>query len=87
MQLVADNIKADLFFFDGRIAMPDLPLILRLSHPRTVYLFDDFKGGEKGVVNVQRLSAVLPNTWASVQPDRERETTLAAIIPMEMLTS
>ena len=58
--LLAKGLKVDLFFFDGRIQPPDLPLILKLSTPRTVYAFDDYTGHEKGVVNVERLHPVLP---------------------------
>ena len=44
--------KADLFFFDGRIMQEDVGHIERLSHDKTVYLFDDAEGIEKGVCNM-----------------------------------
>ena len=47
--------KIDLFHFDGRIQPADLPLIAELSHPGTLYVFDDFVGTEKGVANVLAL--------------------------------
>lgn len=46
----------DFFFFDGRIQHDDLQLIQDLSHPRTVYVFDDFYGIEKGVVNAAKMN-------------------------------
>lgn len=58
--LAAKGVKADVFFFDGRIQLPDVALILRCSHPLTTYAFDDYLGAEKGVANVQRLAPFLP---------------------------
>lgn len=46
----------DLFFFDGRIQVEDVPHIKRLSHEKTVYVFDDFEGLEKGVHNAMKLN-------------------------------
>jgi predicted O-methyltransferase YrrM len=59
------HVLVDLFFFDGRLSVFDLPLILSLSHRETVYAFDDFdyaKDGrlEKGVVNARFLMPCLP---------------------------
>jgi predicted O-methyltransferase YrrM len=51
--------KIDLFYFDGRIAPPDIPLILQLSTAGTLYAFDDFEGTEKGVANVASLRGSL----------------------------
>lgn len=68
--LVAKGVKADLFFFDGRIQLPDLPLILKCSTPKTVYAFDDHMGQEKGVVNVNLLAPLLPRHGFLPPPDR-----------------
>ena len=51
--------KIDLFYFDGRIMPPDIPQILQLSTPGTLYVFDDFEGTEKGVANIAALRASL----------------------------
>jgi predicted O-methyltransferase YrrM len=51
--------KTDLFYFDGRIEPADMPLIGQLSHPGTLYAFDDFEGTEKGVANAAYLRASL----------------------------
>lgn len=52
-QLVDHGIKADMFFIDGRLRYADIPLILRLAKPSTVFVFDDYRGREKGVTNVE----------------------------------
>ena len=76
--LVGKRVKADLFFFDGRIQMEDLPLIDLLSHDNTLYAFDDYIGGEKGVVNMARLSPCKPrHTIVPAYPG----TTIAALVP------
>jgi len=51
--------KIDLFYFDGRIQPADIPQILQLSTPGTLYVFDDFEGTEKGVANIASLRASL----------------------------
>jgi hypothetical protein len=78
--LVGKGIKADLFFFDGRIQPPDLPLILHASRPGTIYAFDDYVGREKGVVNVELLSKVLPN-HVLVKPWWKDTVTIAVLVP------
>jgi predicted O-methyltransferase YrrM len=48
------KLLVDLFFFDGRIQVHDLPLILSMSHKGTVYVFDDYEYTErfeKGMIN------------------------------------
>jgi hypothetical protein len=60
-QLVEKGIKADFMYFDGRLQMADIPLIMRLSKPDTTYAVDDYVGLEKGVKNVERLFPYLPS--------------------------
>lgn len=85
-KLVDENQKADMFFFDGRIQPQDVPLILRLSHPKTIYAFDDFNGMEKGVINAKLMASMLPPTWMLLEPDPrlKEKSTLAALAPMEL---
>lgn len=73
----------DFFFFDGRIQPDDLPEIERLSHPKTVYTFDDCHGREKGVVNVSVLMPRLKNYYL-IPPYQgyKGRSTLAALVPM-----
>lgn len=80
--IVGQHVKADLFFFDGRIQWPDIPLILRASHPETVYVFDDYVGAEKGVVNVDRLRPFLKDHALITPVGMVRDTmTLALLVP------
>ena len=73
----------DLFFFDGRILPQDLELIHALSHPKTVYFFDDYVGTEKGVVNVALLYPTLPrHVLADPYKAFDGRTTLAALVPV-----
>lgn len=87
--LVQYGLTADLFFFDGRIQGPDLALILRLSHPFTVYLFDDYERMEKGVCNVGMLYPYLKD-YTLVHPpekvdDYESTTCIAGLVPKELV--
>jgi hypothetical protein len=82
--LQARGVKADLFFFDGRIQEADVPLILALSSKRAVYAFDDYTGREKGVINVARLLPALPNGYRLTPPparvlDLHTTTTIAVL--------
>lgn len=52
--------RVDVFFFDGRLGVQDIPLILRLSKPSTTFVFDDYVDQEKGVANVKLLQPFLP---------------------------
>lgn len=72
----------DLFFFDGRIQDEDLPQIQRLSHPRTVYVFDDCIGQEKGVANVSKVMPRL-NGYVLIPPYQayKGRSTLGALLP------
>lgn len=70
----------DLFFFDGRIQPTDLVHIQRLSKPTTVYVFDDYTGHEKGVVNAALINGFCAQGHTLVfQP--KGPSTLAALIP------
>jgi predicted O-methyltransferase YrrM len=67
-ELAQQGIKADLFFFDGRIQDADLPLIVALATPRAVFAFDDYEGHEKGVVNVQKLRPYVSPAYRLIEP-------------------
>lgn len=43
--------KVDMMFIDGRLSSKDISIIKNISSEKCVYLFDDFEGIEKGVVN------------------------------------
>lgn len=76
--------KVDFFFFDGRIEN-DVPMILALSHRKTVYAFDDYEGQEKGVANVETLAPSLPRHQLILPPTDvcglASKTTIAVLLP------
>ena len=80
LALLSDKVKADFFFFDGRIQEEDLPLILAMSKPTTVYAFDDYNGGSKGVFNVGRLWPLLTG-YRLVPPPETEGVTIAVLEP------
>jgi len=83
--LAVKDVIADFMFFDGRAQDADLPLILALSRPDTVYGFDDFEGHEKGVWNVRRFLPLLPNHVLVGPPKKvpfvKGDTTIALLVP------
>jgi hypothetical protein len=48
--------KVDLFHMDGNIMLEDIDLILTLMHEKTLFIFDDYEGIEKGVIGHLLLS-------------------------------
>jgi 6-hydroxymethylpterin diphosphokinase MptE-like len=84
LTVLADRgVSADLVFLDGRIQPADVPLLQRVTHDRTVWVFDDYVGHEKGVVNVGIMRPLLPR-HTLLQPYRDFATrsTLAALLPL-----
>lgn len=84
-ELFEKKVKADFFFFDGRIQIEDLPLIALLANDRAVYAFDDYEGNEKGVVNYRRLHYQL-HDYALIHPPEsvphaEGRTSIAVMVP------
>jgi predicted O-methyltransferase YrrM len=80
------KLLVDFFFFDGRIQLNDLSLILSMSHPETVYAFDDYaitERYEKGVINVRLMHALLPH-HILFEPEPDVDSTIAFLIPKEM---
>ena len=91
--LLDKDLKVDFFFFDGRIQVPDLALILRLSHHETVYAFDDYEylNGKmmKGVANIMMLHPYLKEHVLVGPPakvgDLDTKTTIAVLVPKELV--
>lgn len=85
-QMFADGYVngVDLFFFDGRLVDEDIPLIEALSHPRTIYLFDDVGPDQtaKGIANLQRLKTIVPDhVLAPPSQNFGGRSTLGALLP------
>lgn len=89
--LVQRAVKADLCFFDGSLVPADADLLLRVTHPETVYAFHDYnygpkirKGGvletmpRKGIGNVR---ALFPRLSGYVLIEPQPDTTLALLVP------
>lgn len=72
----------DLFFFDGRLTSEDVPEILRLSHPGTIYVFDDCYPKGKGNHNIPLIGRALrdPLVVLPHQPYLAFGSTLGAIV-------
>jgi predicted O-methyltransferase YrrM len=89
--LAGKDEKVDLIFLDGRINSNDLEIIKTIVHKRTIFIFDDFEGIEKGVVNTSLiLSEKLFKNYLLVYPPVEYilknhnlmgKTTLSLLIP------
>lgn len=84
-ELARQRVVADLWFFDGRIDDRDLDAIQVLSHPRTVYAFDDYEGRAKGMINVGKLRPRL-SAYRLIAPPSEvyglaSRTTIAVLAP------
>jgi predicted O-methyltransferase YrrM len=79
------GVRAQFFFFDGRIQTADLPLLRSIAAPGAVYAFDDFEGQEKGVINVDRLRPALQGYRLEpplgVLPGVVGRSTIAALVP------
>lgn len=78
--LVEKGVKADMFFIDGRLQFADLPLVLRLCKPTTVFAFDDYIAAEKGVANVEFLRPYFPKYKLVVPCGMSRDITSIAVM-------
>ena len=65
--------KFDLLFIDGRIKNSDIKIILNLITDRSIIVFDDFEGIEKGVANLMlfRQSKEFNNHYQINPPSEE----------------
>jgi 6-hydroxymethylpterin diphosphokinase MptE-like protein len=82
-RLVAAGVAVDLFFFDGRLSGQDVSLIKRLATAATVYCFDDFHEGGKGLANWRRLQGSLPqHGLVEPYPMFAGRSTLALAVPV-----
>jgi len=55
--LAEKKIGVDLMYLDGRLQQQDLELFHKIVHDQTVFVFDDFEGIEKGVVNAMMMES------------------------------
>jgi predicted O-methyltransferase YrrM len=82
------EVKADLVYLDGRLSEKDIPRLLNVITPDTVFVLDDFEGVEKGVANAMTLEGRRLSFWKRtgflmVYPREGHKT--AIVIPMTLL--
>lgn len=63
---IRDNV--DMFFLDGSLVEADVSHIQRLSHPKTIFIIDDFEGTEKGIMNIIQLRKLLQKYFLVYPP-------------------
>lgn len=93
--LIRQQVRADLCFYDGVLMAGDADLILRVTHRDTVHAFHDFNYGpkirksgkletvpRKGIGNVAALQPLL-SRYVLIPP--QPETTLALLVPESRL--
>ena len=74
------NVGIDLMYLDGRLQQEDFPHFPKIIHDQTIFVFDDFEGIEKGVVNAMMLES--PKR-VLIYPREGRKT--AVSLPFTML--
>jgi predicted O-methyltransferase YrrM len=79
-QLAEKKISVDFMYLDGRVQEEDFQYFPKIIHDQTVFVFDDFEGVEKGVVNAMRLNGA---NRLLIYPREGRKT--AVSIPYTML--
>jgi predicted O-methyltransferase YrrM len=55
-QMAETELAIDLLYLDGRVQEEDFQYFPKIIHDQTIFVFDDFEGIEKGVVNAMRLN-------------------------------
>jgi predicted O-methyltransferase YrrM len=81
------KVGVDFMYLDGRLQQDDLELFHKIVHDQTVFVFDDFEGIEKGVVNAMMVES--PGR-VLIYPREGRKTavslpfTLLQFVPQEM---
>ena len=78
--LAEKGVKVDLIYLDGRLSQLDAEPLSKIVHDQTVFVFDDFEGIEKGVVNAMMLEG--PSRLL-IYPREGRKT--AVSIPVSLL--
>jgi hypothetical protein len=78
--LAEKKVGVDLLYLDGRIQDEDIQYFPQIIHDQTVFVFDDFEGIEKGVVNAMRLNGA---NRLLIYPREGRKT--AVSLPLTLL--
>ena len=78
--LAEKKVGVDLLYLDGRLQQSDLELFHKIVHDQTIFVFDDFEGTEKGVVNAMMLDGA---NRLLIYPREGRKT--AVSLPLTLL--
>jgi predicted O-methyltransferase YrrM len=80
------KVGVDLLYLDGRLQQDDFQYFPQIIHDQTIFVFDDFEGTEKGVVNAMMLDGA---NRLLIYPREGRKTavslpfTLLQFVPQE----
>ena len=80
------KVGVDLLYLDGRLQQEDFQYFPQIIHDQTIFVFDDFEGTEKGVVNALMLEGA---NRLLIYPREGRKTavslpfTLLQFVPQE----
>ena len=78
--LAQKEVKVDLVYLDGRLSPKDVEPLSKIIHDDTVFVFDDFEGVEKGVINAMMVESY---ARALIYPREGRKTAIS--IPFSLL--
>ena len=78
--LAEKKVGVDLLYLDGRLQQEDFQYFPQIIHDQTIFVFDDFEGIEKGVVNAMRLDGA---NRLLIYPREGRKT--AVSLPLTLL--
>lgn len=78
--LAEKGVSVDLVYLDGRLQQEDFEFLNKIVHGQTVFVFDDFEGIEKGVVNAMMLEG---QSRLLIYPREDKRT--AVSIPVTLL--
>jgi hypothetical protein len=78
--LASKDVKIDLVYLDGRLSDKDVEPLSKIIHADTVFVFDDFEGIEKGVINAMMVESF---ARALIYPREGRKTAIS--IPFSLL--
>jgi hypothetical protein len=82
------GVRADLIYLDGRLGQQDYEPLTKIVHDDTVFIFGDFEGVEKGVINAMMVESGLR---VLIYPRENKKTaisipfTLLRVVPQEII--
>lgn len=71
MRLAEKGIFPQAYVIDGRLSDEDILLLKKLGAKNAIFMFDDFRGIEKGVANVAKVIGAFPQDFLLAYPADE----------------